>query len=202
MARLPDIDIDVKDRAAAIKDHPCVPSSLLQDGDLRKHPTGLMYQAVPVDPVSGASAFPSGGKEMGDVAGTIGYQKIDVIPNHAYSVFHDLSSLDEAKSTEFRWEWLEDRSLVEKLHHIGGHFDLISAYRPQDIGELAALLAVIRPGKRHLIGLPMDELLSQIWEKDPDGAYSFKKSHAFAYALMVTVQATGLLNQRSKGTPE
>jgi DNA polymerase III alpha subunit len=35
----------------------------------------------------------------------------------------------------------------------------------------------------------MEEILSEVWKEDGGSAYTFKKSHAFAYALMVMVQA-------------
>jgi DNA polymerase III alpha subunit len=35
----------------------------------------------------------------------------------------------------------------------------------------------------------MEEILSEVWKRDGGSAYTFKKSHAFAYALMVMVQA-------------
>jgi hypothetical protein len=189
MARLPDIDIDVKDRLDALRGHDCVPASLLQDGELKKHPTGVFYQLVPIDPVTRLAAFPSEGKELGDVCEAIGYQKLDVIPNHAYADFSSREDVDAVLNDGFDWDWLLDRELVEGLHHIGSHFDLVSSYAPRNIGELAALLAVIRPGKIHLKGLTMEEILSEVWKKDGGSAYTFKKSHAFAYALMVMVQA-------------
>jgi hypothetical protein len=47
-------------------------------------------------------------------------------------------------------------------------------------------LAAIRPGKKHLIGLPWSEVTNTIWEKE-EGVYTFKKSHAVAYAHLVVV---------------
>jgi DNA polymerase III alpha subunit len=47
-------------------------------------------------------------------------------------------------------------------------------------------LALIRPSKKHMIGQPWSVVAKSIWEKDQDG-YSFKKSHAVAYAHLVVV---------------
>jgi hypothetical protein len=47
-------------------------------------------------------------------------------------------------------------------------------------------LAIIRPGKRHLIGLPWAKVAETIWESTEDG-YVFKKAHAVAYAHLVAV---------------
>jgi hypothetical protein len=186
--RLPDIDIDVKDRVAALSGISHVSASLYQDGDLRRHPTGLVCQDVPVDPFSGSAAFPSGGRHSEDVLGGLGFQKIDVIPNSAYSLVDSQSEIDELVASGFDFSLLDDRELVSKLHHVGGHVDLVLSYRPRSILELAAIVSVIRPGKRHLRGLEIDEVLRQAWTKDRDG-YAFKKSHAVAYAMMIMVQA-------------
>ena len=61
------------------------------------------------------------------------------------------------------------------------------------IPRLAMFLAVIRPGKKHLIGLPWSEVSKTIWEKE-EGTYSFKKSHAVAYAHLVVVHMNLLSN--------
>jgi hypothetical protein len=54
------------------------------------------------------------------------------------------------------------------------------------IPRLAMFLAIIRPGKKHLIGLPWREVAKTVWEKDSDG-YIFKKSHSVSYAHLVVV---------------
>ena len=55
------------------------------------------------------------------------------------------------------------------------------------IPRMAMLLSVIRPAKRHLIGLPWKDVAKSVWEKPSDGSYFFKKSHAVAYATLVAV---------------
>jgi len=54
------------------------------------------------------------------------------------------------------------------------------------IPRLAMFLALIRPAKRHLIGQSWADIAKSIWDKNTDG-YSFKKSHAVAYAHLVVV---------------
>jgi len=44
----------------------------------------------------------------------------------------------------------------------------------------------MRPAKKHLQGLTWKEVAKTVWDKDSDG-YSFKKSHAIAYAQLVVV---------------
>jgi DNA polymerase III alpha subunit len=55
-------------------------------------------------------------------------------------------------------------------------------------------LAMIRPGKKHLIGLSWSEVSKTIWDKD-EGTYSFKKSHAVAYAHLVVVHMNLLTDE-------
>jgi DNA polymerase III alpha subunit len=51
---------------------------------------------------------------------------------------------------------------------------------------MAMFLALIRPGKRHLVGKIWQEISESIWESTEEG-YSFKKSHAVSYAVLVTL---------------
>ena len=59
--------------------------------------------------------------------------------------------------------------------------------KPSSIDQLAATLAIIRPAKRHLAGLPWTTIMEQVWIKPSDGEYYFKKAHAIAYAVSVVV---------------
>jgi DNA polymerase III alpha subunit len=56
-------------------------------------------------------------------------------------------------------------------------------------------LALIRPAKKHLIGQAWKEVSKTIWDKNTEG-YSFKKSHAVAYAQLVVVHMN-LLEEQS-----
>jgi len=54
-------------------------------------------------------------------------------------------------------------------------------------------LALIRPGKKHLIGKSWKEVSETIWEQTEDG-YSYKKAHAVSYAKLVALHMN-ILNQ-------
>ena len=61
---------------------------------------------------------------------------------------------------------------------------------PEDITSIPRMsmfLAVIRPAKRHLIGLPWSEVAKTIWDNAGQDSYSFQKSHSVAYAQLVAV---------------
>ena len=89
---------------------------------------------------------------------------------------------------EPQWDRLYDKEFCRQVIHIGNHYDTLIAM-PQavnSIARMAMFLAVIRPAKRHLIGKTWKEVSATIWDK-VDGEYSFKKSHAIAYANLVVV---------------
>lgn len=58
------------------------------------------------------------------------------------------------------------------------------------IEKLAMFIAIIRPGKKYLIDKVInnswDSINDKIWIKENTG-YQYKKSHAIAYALSITV---------------
>tara|TARA_B100000745_G_scaffold299291_1_gene249793 strand:+ start:819 stop:1424 length:606 start_codon:yes stop_codon:yes gene_type:complete len=188
---IPDIDLDVKDRNEALSDLTYVKASMFQNKELRRHPTGIFFQRIPTDPKTGLAAFPSGAK-AGDLSEAMGYYKIDLIPNTAYVDVRDPDHLNQLIEMETDWSLLKNEEVVQSLQHINGHFDIIDAYGPDNIEDLACLIALIRPGKMHLIGEPWEIVRENVWKKDGD-QYTFKKSHAVAFALMITVQLKSML---------
>jgi len=56
------------------------------------------------------------------------------------------------------------------------------------VEQLAAVLAVIRPAKRYLIGKDWSEIEAEVWQKPDGDEYYFKKAHAIAYAHVIVVQ--------------
>jgi hypothetical protein len=89
---------------------------------------------------------------------------------------------------EPNWDNLRNRDFVEKLIHLNNQFGTLrSMPEPvNSIPRLAMFLAIIRPGKKHLIGKTWKEIAETVWDKDHTG-YTFKKSHAIAYAHLVVV---------------
>jgi len=189
---LPDIDIDVADRPAALSGLNYVKGSMLQDGELRKHPTGVFFQNMPIDPITGLAVFPAG-KKSDDMAEQMGFYKVDIIPNTAYQYVKNPDHLDKLVARPTPWGLLAREDVVQQLQHINSHFDIIDAYEPKSIDDLACLIAIIRPGKRHLVGLPWETVREEIWKRDND-QYTFKKSHAIAFAMMITVQLKSMID--------
>jgi hypothetical protein len=83
--------------------------------------------------------------------------------------------------------------------HIGNHYDLLQRMPdPVDsIPRMAMFLAVIRPGKRHLVGRSWQDIAATVWDTAADG-YSFKKAHAVSYAVLVTLHMN-LINLADQG---
>jgi len=73
---------------------------------------------------------------------------------------------------------------------------IVSKMKPTTIEQLAAVLAIIRPAKRSLLGKDWNTVFSTVWEKPTDGTYYFKKAHAISYAMAIVLQ----LNMLVKGS--
>lgn len=177
-----DVDIDFKDRLKALAVLPHVPALMLNNGREMRHNTGIYFHDIPVNPLTDLASIPY------DQAEELGYFKIDFINNSVYEGVRDAEHLDRLVSQEPEWSLLEEQGVVELFAHIHDHFGIVQAIKPQSIEDLAIVLAIIRPGKRHLMHCPMDQIRREVWVPPQDGTYHFKKSHATAYALSIVVQ--------------
>lgn len=182
-----DIDIDFADRDLALRGLMHVAASTLpaegeQTDKYKRHPSGVYFQDVPVDPITGYCSLTY--KEAADK----GYFKVDFLNNSIYADVRDDDHLNELVSTPPDWGMLEHKELVALLAHIGSHFGIVQVIKPKSIEDLAVVLALIRPGKRHLLYKPRAEIDAEIWSSSADDSYSFKKAHAIAYAVTITVQ--------------
>lgn len=188
-----DVDIDVADRSAVLGCLNHVPASIKTDQGLSKHNTGVYLQKIPCDPLTGHSLIDY--KE----AETQGYFKIDFLNNGVYKDVRDNTHLNSLMEQEPLWNLLEHKEVVEQLFHINNYHWLMEQYKPVDVEQLAMLLALIRPSKKHLIGEPWETIKQTIWDKPTDGSYYFKKSHAVAYAMVVVVQLNLLCEKLTRG---
>lgn len=183
-----DIDIDFADREQALSGLMHVAATRFERNEFLRHPSGVYFQEVPIDPFTGWCSVPY------EKAQELGYFKIDFLNNSIYQGVRDEAHLDELLKREPEWSLLEDRTIVSMLAHIGEHFGTVQTIRPKSIEDLALVLALIRPGKRHLTYMPREMIEADIWKPNPDG-YVFKKSHSVAYAVSVVVQMNLLVEQ-------
>jgi hypothetical protein len=175
-----DIDIDFGDRDRVLKLIQHTPASMLRDGVLVRHNTGVYVNPIPQDPFTGLANIDY------ETAEGLGYIKLDLLNVHVYNQIRDEAHLDELIARKPFWEMLRHREFVEQLIHLGNHFDTVQKHFPDTLEKLAMVLAVIRPAKRHLIGKSWREINESVWVR-PDEGYYFKKAHAFGYAQLVWV---------------
>ena len=186
---MPDIDIDFKDREKALALFKHVRASRIDDGELTKHNTGVYMHEVPTDPSKYVCSIEH--KEAEEQ----GLFKIDFLNVSLYNDIKDETHLIKLTEQEPLWELLTEPDFSNKLFHVGEHSGVLKEMKPQSIEQLAAVLAMIRPAKRHLVGQSWDKVMQEVWTKPSSGEYYFKKSHATAYAVAVVVHMNLLCEQ-------
>jgi DNA polymerase III alpha subunit len=179
---MPDIDIDFADRDLALSRIKHIRASRLDRNDIVPHNTGIYLQSIPVNPLANLSTIDY------KTAEDRGYFKLDFLNVSIYKDVRDEEHLKTLMETEPLWDLLEQDDFSSLLFHINGHGSILRQMKPTSIPQLAAVLAMIRPAKRHLIGENWTTVMETIWTKPTDGEYYFKKAHAVAYAMAVVVQ--------------
>lgn len=190
---MPDIDIDFLDREQALSLFKHVVASRVDNGKLVKHNTGVYLHAAPVNAETGVCSIPY------DDAERIGFFKIDFLNVSIYNGIKDETHLIQLMNQEPLWDLLEQDEFANLLFHVNGHVGILKQMKPTSIEQLAAVLAMIRPAKRHLVGKSWPEVMQEIWIKPTSGEYFFKKSHATAYAAAIVVQMNLICEQISYG---
>lgn len=177
-----DIDIDFGNREKVLSVIKHVPAAMRRVNPKRKHATGVHVTEIPYDSINDMAALDYSEAEKR------GYLKLDFLNVHVYNKVRDEKHLEELMTREPDWSMLKDYNKMKSLIHLQNHYQTIKKM-PEPINSiprLAMFLAVIRPSKKHLIGQTWSEIAKTIWERDSTG-YSFKKSHAIAYAHLVVV---------------
>jgi hypothetical protein len=176
-----DIDIDFGDRDKLLSLIKHTPAAMRNVKPIRRHNTGIYITDVPYDPVNDMAAIDY------TEADKRGYFKLDLLNVHVYEQINSEEHLTEMM-VEPDWSKLNDKKFVERLIHLGNHYQSLRKMPEpvNSIPRLAMFLALIRPAKKHLIGLSWKEVAKTIWDKGDDG-YSFKKSHSLAYSMLVVV---------------
>lgn len=151
----------------------------------KPHPCGVYPQRIPRDPITKLCAIPY------DRAEELGYTKLDFLHLSIYDHFSSREEILELMELEPDWNLLLAPSVVTQLFQLSNHFETVSKIKPRSIEELADVLALIRPGKRSLIGLYSKDKEScrrMLYARDDSDEYSFKKSHAISYAMVIQLQ--------------
>lgn len=176
-----DVDIDFGNREKLLSLIKHSRASMRNVNPIRHHATGIYVTDVPYDPVHNMSSLDY------TVAEKRGYFKLDLLNVHVYEKVNSEEHLLELMK-EPDWNMLKDPAVVEKLIHLNSQlYNLQKMPEPiNSIPRLAMFLAIIRPGKKLLIGKRWSEISKTVWDKGTDG-YTFKRSHAVAYAHLVCV---------------
>jgi DNA polymerase III alpha subunit len=179
-----DVDIDTPTSFKPGTLFPWTRASIVKNGEMGPHPCGYYPQNIPADQITKLSAVPYGDAEE------LGYMKIDFLHLGVYDYFETREEIDALLEEEPDWGLLLIPSEQVKLFQLAKHGDILTAVKPKCIEELADVLALIRPGKKQLVKLyhsQRDATRRILYAKDESG-YSFKKSHAIAYALVIVLQ--------------
>lgn len=190
---MPDIDIDFVDRDQALNLFKHVTASRIDSDKLVKHNTGVYFHEVPVNAETNLCAVPY------DQAEDRGYFKIDFLNVGIYKGVRNEEHLIQLMETEPLWDLLLDDAFTQNLFHVNGHGSILRQMEPKNIEQLAAVLAMIRPAKRYLIGKDWTTVINEVWTKPENDEYFFKKSHATAYAVAIVVQMNLICEQISYG---
>jgi len=190
---LPDIDIDFADRTKVLDIIEHVPAAIKDNGTFKKHNTGVYCHSIPYNPLTDTASFDY--KE----AENRGYLKIDFLNVNVYKDVQSEDHLVRLLNTEPLWDLLLQDDFTSLLFHVNGHGAILRQMKPKSIEELAAVLAVIRPAKRYLIGKDWQTIKAEVWQKPVGDEYYFKKAHAVAYAAAIVVQMNLICEQISYG---
>lgn len=186
-----DIDIDFSNRSIALECIPHVIASRATDTGLVSHNTGIYLQNIPCFPDSNLSTIEY--KE----AERRGYFKIDFLNVSLYDGVKNIDHLKKLIDTEPLWDLLEQDDFTNLLFHVNGHGTILRKMKPRSVEQLAAVLAIIRPAKRHLIGQDWMTVMNEVWTKPTTNEFYFKKAHAIAYAHAIVVQMNLICEQLS-----
>jgi DNA polymerase III alpha subunit len=179
-----DVDLDFPDRARALQLFKHITAVRASDNGFVPHNTGVYFQNIPHNPITRAANIDY------QAADDRGYFKIDFLNVGVYRGVRDEIHLVELMTTEPDWQLLQNPEFVSKLFQIGNYAALLQRTQPDSIEKLAAVIAMIRPAKKHLIGKSWPEIFAEVWTKSDDATagYAYKKSHSISYAVAIVVQ--------------
>jgi DNA polymerase III alpha subunit len=185
-----DIDIDFADRSIILSQ---LKHRIAKLDSEKKHNTGIYVTEIPHNPIDNIATIDYKSAEER------GYFKIDFLNVGVYKGVRDEEHLKQLMETEPLWDLLLQDDFCNLLFHVNGHGPILREMKPTTIHQLAAVLAMIRPAKRYLIGKEWNTVMKEVWTKPESDEYYFKKSHAIAYAVAITVQMNLICEQISYG---
>jgi hypothetical protein len=193
LVRVGDIDINLDDRRRILDVLPHVPATRFIENSRpergsRRHDTGVYFQCVPLN-ASTASA------DFHHKSAPKGVFKVDFLNLHSLSGMQTAEMVRTFATQPPDWALLKERDVVQTLPEINRHYEVVQKFFPSRVEHLATLVAAIRPAfRKHLNTCSsIEELSRKIWTGEKSDGYSFKRSHAFAYATHIVM----IMNQIS-----
>lgn len=183
---MPDIDIDFFNKNEILEKIGHRVASLSNG---KPHNTGIYVTEIPHNPLDKVATIDYKQAEQR------GYFKIDFLNVSIYKDIRDEEHLIKLMEKEPIWELLKHDEFVNQLFHLKGHGKVTRQHCPTSVEQLAAVLSIIRPAKRHLIGESWKTIMKEVWTKPDNGEYYFKKSHSISYAMAVIVHMNLLCEQ-------
>lgn len=183
---MPDIDIDFANRDVVLSK---LTHRVAKLDSKKKHNTGVYVTEIPHNPVDNLSTIDY------KTAEERGYFKLDFLNVSIYKDIRDEQHLTELMNKEPLWDLLLHDDFNNNVFHLNSHGDVLRTLQPKSIEQLAAVLAIIRPAKRHLLNESWETILQEVWTKPKDGSYYFKKAHAVSYAVVCVVHMNLLVEQ-------
>lgn len=178
MAHHADIDIDFPDRTELLSKIKHRPAKLTNG---KKHNTGVYVSEIPYNPVDNIATIDY------KSADERGYFKLDFLNVSIYEAVRDEDHLVELMNKEPMWELLEHAEFADQVFHLNGQHNILIQTKPRNVNQLAAVLAMIRPAKRYLVGKDWDTVMKEVWIKPSNNEYYFKHAHSISYAMAVVV---------------
>jgi len=178
---MPDIDLDFANRDDILNIIKHVPASMVDNGTFKKHNTGVYCTAIPYNPLTGTASIDYKSAELR------GYFKLDFLNVGIYRGVRNEDHLIELMNREPLWDLLLQDEFVNLLFHLNGHGTVLRQTCPTSVEQLSAVLAMIRPAKRYLIGKDWTTIMKEVWIRPTTDEYFFKKAHAVAYAHAIIV---------------
>lgn len=183
---MPDIDIDFPDRNTILSK---LQHRVARLDSGKKHNTGIYVTEIPSNPVDNLATIDY------KTAEERGYFKLDFLNVSIYKDVVDEAHLIRLMEKEPLWQLLEYKEFSDQVFHLNGHSELLKQLKPQSVEQLAAVLAMIRPAKRHLANETWQTINEEVWKKPDNNEYYFKKAHAVSYAVAVVVHMNLLCEQ-------
>ena len=180
-----DIDIDTRSDFDPINIFTqWVKASNIVNNKMVPHPVGIYPQFVPFNPLNNLCSIPYN-VEINNRF------KIDFLHLNVYNFFTSRDEIKQLLLYEPNYELMLSPKIAKQLFQLGESFDIIEKIKPKNVDDLADTIAIIRPGKIGLLSKYLSHKTKYrhlLFKQGESDTFGYKKSHAYAYALVIKLQ--------------